>query len=465
MAEAAGAPLELGTKKIGPLLRQYAVPSIIASTASSLYNMVDSIFIGHIPGAGAMAISGLAVTFPLMNLSAALGTLVGVGAATMVSVYLGQRNYGAANKVLANVLSLNTIIGAVFTVLTLCFLDPILTFFGASANTLPYARDYMTIILLGNIITHLYFGLNAQIRASGNPKTAMGLTIFTVTANAILDPLFIYGFGLGIKGAAIATILCQTMALGYSMWFFMRKGNYMHFPKGVFALDWRIARDSMAIGMGPFLMNAMGCIVTLFINNQLRHYGGDLAIGAYGIINRITFLFIMIVMGFNHGMQPIAGYNYGARQFGRVREVFTLTAKWGVLVTTVGFLLSELLPGPVVSAFTSDPGLKGLAVHGIRVMNSAFALVGFGMVTGNFFQCLGMVKISIFLSLSRQLIFLVPLLYVLPLLLQETGVWLSFPISDLLSIVVSAIMLARLFRKFKRIEAGEDPSILGSNIS
>ena len=464
MAAAGGAPLELGTKKISTLLKEYAVPSIIASTASSLYNMVDSIFIGHIPGEGPMAISGLAVTFPLMNLSAALGTLVGVGAATMVSVYLGQKNYGAANKVLANVLSLNTIIGAVFTILTLCFLDPILLFFGASANTLPFAREYMTVILLGNIVTHLYFGLNALIRASGNPKTAMGLTIFTVTANAILDPVFIYGLGMGIQGAAVATVICQTLALGYTMWFFLRKDNFIHFPKGVFALDWRIARDSMAIGLGPFLMNAMSCIVTLFINQQLRHYGGDLAIGAYGIVNRITFLFIMIVMGFNHGMQPIAGYNYGAGQYKRVREVFSLTVKWAVLVTTAGFLVSELLPGPAVSAFTSDPELKRLSVHGLRVMNSAFALVGFGMVTGNFFQCLGMVRTSIFLSLSRQLIFLVPLVYFLPLFLKETGVWLSFPVSDFLSIVVSAIVLARLFKKFKRIEAGEDPSILGSNI-
>lgn len=454
----------MGTKKIGTLLKEYAVPSIIASTASSLYNMVDSIFIGHIPGDGPMAISGLAITFPLMNLSSALGTLVGVGAATMISVYLGQKNYSTASKVLANVLSLNTIIGVIFSVLSLCFLDPILRFFGASDVTLPFARDYMTIILIGNVITHLYFGLNSLLRASGKPKLAMGLTIFTVTSNAILDPIFIYVLGLGIKGAAIATVLCQAVALVYTMVFFLDKKNFLHFPKGVFALDWRIAKESMAVGMGPFLMNAASCIVTMFINQQLGHYGGDLAIGAYGIINRINFLFIMIVMGLNHGMQPIAGYNYGARQFARVRQVFTLTARCALVVSTVSFLISELCPSAVVSIFTSDEELRSLAVHGLRIMNCMVAPVGFAMVTGNFFQCLGMVKKSIFLSLSRQLIFLVPLLYILPLFFEQTGVWISFAVADVISTAMAAVMLAQLFKKFRLIEAGADPSILGSQL-
>jgi len=464
MAEAGAAPLELGTKNIKTLLRQYAVPSIIASTASSLYNMVDSVFIGHIPDVGAYAISGLAVTFPLMNLSVALGTLVGVGASTMVSVFLGRKDYATANKVLANVLSLNTILGTIFTIAALAFLDPILFFFGASENTLPFARAYMKIILLGNVVTHLYFGLNNLVRASGNPKMAMKLTIFTVTSNAVLDPIFIYWLGMGIQGAAIATVICQFLALCYTMMYFLDRNRCLHFPKGVFALDWKIAKSSMAIGMGPFLMNAAACVVSLFINQQLRHYGGDLAIGAYGISNRLTFLFVMIVMGFNHGMQPIAGYNYGARQFSRVREVFMLTAKWCVLVTGVAFLVSELIPGPAVSLFTSDPELKELAVKGLRLMNSGFAFVGIAMVASNFFQCLGMVKTSIFLSLSRQLIILVPLVYGLPLLWGDLGVWLSFPISDLLAVLIALLALVRLFRKFRLIENGADPSILGSSV-
>ncbi|MCQ2138962.1 MAG: MATE family efflux transporter [Bacteroidales bacterium] len=459
------APTELGTIKISTLLRMYAVPGIIAMTASSLYNVIDSIYIGHIGGVGSYAISGLAVTFPLMNLAAALGTLVGVGAMTMISVLLGQKNYENANKVLGNVLSLNTIIGVAFTVLTIPFLDKILYFFGASENTLPFARDYMVIILLGNVISHLYFGFNGIIRAAGSPKIAMGLTLFTVISNAILDPIFIFVLKLGIQGAAIATILCQLMALVYSFKFLLNKERAVHFPRPVFQLDWRVAKQSMAIGLGPFLMNVASCIVALFINQQLRKYGGDLAIGAYGIVNRITMMAAMIVMGLNQGMQPIAGYNYGARQYSRVKEVFKLTVMWALLITTICWVVSVFFPRAAVSIFTSDPTLIDLSVHGLRVMNCVFCVVGFGMITSNFFQCLGMVKISIFLSLSRQLIFLVPMVYLLPLWLQETGVWISFPISDLMSVVFSAYFIIRLFRKFNKISDGDDSSSLGGAIS
>ncbi|MBO7575646.1 MAG: MATE family efflux transporter [Bacteroidales bacterium] len=463
-AATSAAPTELGTEKIGKLLRQYAVPGIIAQTAASLYNMVDSIYIGHIPGVGSAAISGLAVTFPLMNLSIAMGTLVGVGAMTLISVLLGQRNYEAAQKVLSNVLTLNVFIGVIFTAVTLPFLNPILRFFGASDTTLPFARDYMMIILGGNVFTHLYHGFNGLIRSSGHPKVAMGLTLFTVISNAILDPIFIFALGMGIRGAALATILCQLAALVYTLRFLSDKRRLLHFTRPLFQLDWRIAKQSLAIGVGPFLMNVAACLVALFINQQLGKYGGDMAIGSYGILNRLTMLFVMVNMGFCQGLQPIAGYNYGARQYRRVREIFVLTAKWAVLVTTLCFLMSELIPRQAVSLFTNDPELIDLASRGLRIMNCAFALVGFGMVTGNFFQCLGMVRKSIFLSLSRQLLFLLPLIYTLPLWLQETGVWISFPISDTLNVIISAILIVRLFRKFDRLKDGESPDILGSNI-
>ena len=460
-------PVELGTKPIGQLIRQYAVPGIIAMTASSLYNMVDSIYIGHIPDVGSLAISGLAVTFPLMNISTALGTLVGVGAATMISVLLGQKNYAVANKVLSNEVTLNILTGVVFTVVALLWMDPILRFFGASDNTLPYARDYMTIIALGNAVTHLYFGLNSVIRSSGNPKIAMGLTLFTVTSNAILDPIFIFGLKMGIRGAALATVLCQLLALGYTMWFFLDQNKFLHLPRSrkVFRIDWRIAKDSLAIGMGPFLMNLASCIVVLFINQQLVKWGGDLALGAYGIVNRISFLFVMIIMGFNQGMQPIAGYNFGARQYARVREVYVKTAAWATLVCIVGFIVSELFSGPTVSIFTSDPALHDLAAKGLRKMNIAFPIIGFQMVTTNLFQCLGMVRKSIFLSLSRQLLFLLPCIYILPPLLQsEAGVWYSFPISDTVAAIVTGIFAAGLLRKLGSLQDGDDPSILGSQI-
>ena len=465
MAAVSSAPLELGTRKISRLLRDYAVPGIIAQTAASLYNMVDSIYIGHIPGVGAAAISGLAVTFPLMNLSIALGTLVGVGAMTLISVLLGQKNYETARKVLANTLSLNVIIGILFAAFAIAFLDPILRFFGASDVTLPFARDYMLIILAGNVFTHLMHGFNGIIRVSGHPRTAMGLTLFTVISNAALDPLFIFAFGMGIRGAAVATVLCQMVALVYTMRFLSDRSRFLHFPKPLFQLDRRIARQSLAIGLGPFLMNAAACLVALFINQQLRRYGGDVAIGAYGIVNRFTMLFIMICMGLNQGLQPIAGYNYGARLYGRVREAFILTAKWEILVTLVCFVISVGFPRFAVGLFTSDPQLLDIASRAMRIMNAGFALVGFGIATSNLFQCLGMVKISIFLSLSRQLIFLLPLIYFLPLSLQEDGVWLGFPISDLVSVVVSAFFILSLFRKLGRLQDGEDPAELGSNIT
>lgn len=455
-------PTELGTERIGKLLKNYAVPGIIAMTASSLYNMVDSIYIGHIPDVGAYAISGLAVTFPLMNLSTAIGTLVGVGAATMISVLLGQKNYPAAQKVLANDVALNTVFGLVFAAISLIFLNPILTFFGASENTLPFAADYMRILLYGNVFTHLYFGLNSCIRSAGNPRLAMGLTIFTVIFNSILDPVLIFGAGMGIKGAAIATIASQMLALVFAWRYFSDKKNFLHFPRGIFRIDWKIAGTSLAIGMGPFLMNAASCIVTLFINQQLRKYGGDLSIGAYGIVNRVTFFFAMIVLGLNQGMQPIAGYNFGARKYSRVKEVYLLTAMWATFVTTLGFIVSVFLPRLAASAFTTDAQLIDIAAKGLRCMNIIFPIVGFQMVATNLFQCLGMVRKSVFLSLTRQLLFLVPCIYLLPLEFGVLGVWYSFPISDFLAAVTTGIFIVSLFRKFGKMKDGDDPSSLGS---
>ena len=455
-------PTELGTEKISKLLKSYAGPAIIAMTASSLYNIVDSIFIGH--GVGPLAISGLAVTFPLMNLSAAFGSLVGVGASTILAVLLGQKNYEAANKVLGNVASLNAIIGILFMAVSLLFLDPILYFFGASGNTIPYAREYMQIILAGNAVTHMYLGLNNALRASGNPKLAMNLTVMTVVLNVILAPLFIFTFKWGIRGAAAATVIAQVVALIVVLRYFSDRSRLLHFEKGIFRLDVRIAKDSLAIGIAPFLMNSAACIVTLFINQQLKKYGGDLAIGAYGIVNRISFIFIMIVMGLNQGMQPIAGYNYGARRYSKVKEVFWKTVKYATMVTCFGFLIAEIFPKASVSVFTHDSQMIELATKGLRLLVLAFPFVGFQMVSSNFFQCLGMVNKAILLSLSRQLLFLIPCVYTLPLFFGNKGVWMSFPIADFAAFIISALLYAGLARKFRRLNDGDDPSILGSRL-
>ena len=460
-------PTELGTKPVAKLLRQYAVPGIIAMTASSLYNMVDSIYIGHIPEVGSLSMAGLAVTFPLMNISTAIGTLVGVGAATMISVLLGQKNYKTAEKVLCNDVTLNLLTGFLFTFVTLVWMDPILRFFGATEASLPFARDYMFYIAIGNAVTHLYFGLNAIVRSSGNPKLAMGLTLFTVISNAILDPIFIFVLGLGIRGAALATILCQTMSLCYTLWYFLDQKKFLHLPRSrkIFRVDWRIAKDSLAIGLGPFLMNLASCIVVLFINQQLVSWGGDMALGAFGIVNRVGFLFIMVVMGFNQGMQPIAGFNYGARQYARVKEVYLRTAMWGTIVFCAGFVIAMLFSKPVAAVFSNDPVLEEMAAHGFRITALAFPIVGFQMVTTNLFQCLGMVKKSIFLSLSRQLLFLLPGIYILPGLMDSVeGVWYSFPIADAISSIITALMGWGLIVKLNKLKDGDDPSILGGQI-
>lgn len=443
---------ELGVLPIGKLLTQYAVPAIIAMTASSLYNMVDSIFIGH--GVGAMAISGLAITFPLMNLAAAFGSLVGVGASTLVSVKLGQKDYATARQIFGNVVSLNIIVGVIFTVLALAFLDPILYFFGASDVTLPYARDYMVTILLGNVVTHMYLGLNSVLRSAGHPQKAMIATILTVIINTILDPLFIYTFHMGIRGAAIATILSQVISLIWLIKIFMNKNELLHFDKGIYRLRGVLVRNIIGIGLAPFFMNVAACMIVILINKGLKLYDGDLAIGAFGIVNRITFLFVMIVIGLNQGMQPIAGYNFGAKQYHRVNRVMKLTVMAATIVTTTGFLMAELFPRLAVSAFTTDDTLIDLSARGLRIVMMIFPFVGFQMVTSNFFQSIGMARKAIILSLSRQVLVLIPCLFILPLFWKSNGIWFSMPVSDTAASIIAAFMLVRQFKKFKQQDAG-----------
>jgi putative MATE family efflux protein len=440
-----GSPLALGTENVWQLLLQYAIPSVIAMTAASLYNITDSIFIGQ--GVGALAISGLAITFPLMNLSAAFGTLVGVGASALMSLRLGQKDYSTANNILGNVLKLNLIIGISYTVVVLLFLNPILLFFGASSETLPYARDFMFIITLGNVITHIYFGLNALMRATGNPKRSMYAMIFSVIINAILAPLFIFGFKWGIRGAAMATVIAQTSMMLWQVSYFMNKENYIHFQKGTFRLKRKIVTDSMSIGLAPFLMNVAGSVIIIIINQGLIKHGGDLAVGAYGIINRIAALFVMVVFGLNQGMQPIAGYNFGAKQFDRVNKVLMLTVLLATGVMTFGFLVSELFSHAVVSIFTKDQDLINIAASGLRIVMIFFPIVGFQMVASNFFQSIGMAGKAIFMSLTRQVLFLLPCLLILPSLIGIKGVWYSMPAADLLASTVAAYLLIAQYHK------------------
>ena len=442
-------PLDLGILPVNKLLGQYAVPAIIAMTASSLYNMVDSIFIGH--GVGAMAISGLALTFPFMNLSAAFGAMVGVGASTLISVKLGQKDYKSAQHIFGNVITLTLLLGLLFSAVSLIFLDPILYFFGASAETLPYAREYMEVILLGNVITHGYLTLNSVLRSIGYPRLSMNATILAVIINTILNPLFIYGLDWGIRGSAIATVLAQTISLLWQMKVFNNPKELVHFKRGIYKLKGSIVRDTLGIGMSPFLMNSCACLIVILINRGLGHYGGDLAIGAYGIVNRVVFLFIMIVIGLNQGMQPIAGYNYGAQKYDRVLKVLKVTMLWGTLVTTLGFLVGELMPEWCARAFTTDKELIDISAKGMRIIVMFYPLIGMQMVTTNFFQSIGQAGKSIFLSLTRQLLFLVPLLLVLPQFMGVKGVWLAMPMADAISCIVTGTRLVIQYRKFKQL--------------
>ncbi|MCQ2310628.1 MAG: MATE family efflux transporter [Paludibacteraceae bacterium] len=433
---------ELGTQPVRQLLVKYALPGIIAMTASSLYNIVDSIFIGH--GCGALALSGLTVAKPFMDICAAFGSLVGVGASTMVAIKLGEKDYVSANKVLGNVIVLNVLLSSLVMVVGLIALNPILYAFGASDADISYAREYMQIILYGNILTHIYFGLNSVLRSMGHPRSAMVSTIVAVFVNVILDPIFIFKFNMGVRGAALATIISQAIAVVWQMMIFCNPKEIIHFHRGIWRLDRAITQRALAIGASPFLMNLAHCFVVVIINNCLMLYGGDMAKASFGIVNRFTFVFAMIVMGLNQGMQPIAGYNYGARQYDRMWRSMSLTAICATFVMGGVFLLGELVPDLMARMFTHDAELITLTIPPMRILACSMLLVGFQMVTVNFFTSIGMAGKSIFLSLTRQVLYLIPLALLLPRFFTANpimGVWWSLPVSDTISAVTAAIML------------------------
>ncbi len=441
-------PNDLGTKPISKLLLQYSVPAIIAAVATSLYNIIDSIFIGR--GVGALAISGLAITFPLMNLVVAFCTLIAVGGATISSIYLGQKNVSRATDVVNNVFVLCLIHSIVFGGLTYIFLDPILYFFGATDATISYAREFMQVILIGTPISYIFIGLNNLLRATGYPAKAMISALISVIVNLAIAPVFIFVLNLGIKGAALATILGQSVAFVWVMIHFMSHKSFVHFKRANRWLSPSIFKPIYAIGLSPFLMNVCACVVVIFINRALLEYAegdGNLAVGAYGIINRATMFFVMIVFGITQGMQPILGYNYGAGLIRRVQKTLRIGIIIAVSVTTFGWLMVELFPDTVSGLFTVEKVLIDIARDGFRIFFAFYPLVGAQVVIQNYFQSIGKPKISIFLSLTRQLIFLLPPLLILPPRLGINGVWWSNSISDCLAFILSVITLIIINRK------------------
>ena len=410
-------------------------------TASSLYNIVDSIYIGH--GCGALALGALTVAKPFMDICAAFGSLVGVGASSILAIYLGEHDYDRANKVLGNVIVMNIILSTLVMVVGLIWLDPILMAFGASTDTLGFAHEYMEIILYGNILTHIYFGLNAMLRSAGHPRFSMTATIVAVTVNIILDPIFIFGLDMGVRGAALATVISQAVAVVWQLTKFMDKNELVRFHRGIWRLDKGITRRALTIGMSPFLYNIAHCFVVIIINNQLKRFGGDMAIASYGVINRLVFVFAMIIMGLNQGMQPIAGYNYGAKKYDRTIRSFYLTCLYATGVMAIVFILGECFPQMITKMFTHDAVLLAQTVKPMRIICSTMLIIGFQMVTGNLFTSTGQAGTAIFLSLTRQVLFLIPLALWLPMLFGNPvdGVWWSIPISDTISAITAVVIL------------------------
>lgn len=444
--------MDLGSKSISKLLIQYSVPAIIASVATSLYNIIDSIFIGR--GVGAMAISGLAITFPLMNLVIAFCTLIAVGGATISSIFLGQKNVSRATDVVNNVMLMCLIHSVVFGGLTLLFLDKILLFFGATAETLPYAKEFMTVILYGTPISYIFIGLNNIMRATGYPRKAMVSALLSVFVNLILAPIFIFTLDWGIRGAATATIIGQSAACIWVMWHFLSKKSFVHLNIHNNWFSSAIAKRIYSIGLSPFLMNICACVVVVFINKALLDYGGDngnLAVGAYGILNRTTMFFVMIVFGVTQGMQPILGFNYGAGELARVKRTLKIGICLGVGITTIGWIATEFFPEMISSMFTTDRQLTAIADNGSRIFFICYPLVGCQIVIQNFFQSVGKPKISIFLSLTRQLLFLIPFLIILPRHFGINGVWASMSSADGIAFIFAIVTLIIMNRRMNKL--------------
>lgn len=435
-------PMSLGSKSISKLLVQYSVPAIVASVATSLYNIIDSIFIGR--GVGPMAIAGLAITFPMMNLVVAFCTLIAAGGATISSIFMGQKNISRATDVVNNVMVLCLINSIVFGGLSLIFLDDILLFFGATAETISYAREFMSIILFGTPITYVFIGLNNLMRATGYPKKAMISALISVGINIIFAPIFIFKFKWGIAGAALATLCGQLVAFIWVLIHFFSKSSFIHFQRNNRWFSPSIIKRIYAIGLSPFLMNVCACVVVIFINKALLDtagVNGNMAVGAYGIINRTTMFFVMVVFGITQGMQPILGFNFGANQWDRVKYTLKLGMICGFTITTIGCILTECFPNAISRLFTTDTTLIEIANHGFKIFFAFYPVVGIQIVIQNFFQSIGKPKLSIFLSLTRQLLFLIPFLLILPKYYGTDGVWASMCGSDFIAFVFAIVTL------------------------
>lgn len=443
---------ELATAPIGRLLWRYSLPAVTGMLVMSLYNVVDRIFIGQ--GVGPEAIAGLAVTFPVMNVTTALGVLVGAGASARVSILLGQQRHADAEVALGNSLTLLVVFATCYMAAFYAFLDPVLRLFGASDATLPYARDFVSYLLPGLFMTNIAFSLNNIMRASGYPALAMATMIIGAVCNAALAPVFIFVLGWGIKGAAMATDIAMTVCAVFVIAHFLRRGTTLRFRRGTFGLRGSVVLPIVAIGAAPSLVNFAAGFINIIINTTLLHYGGDMAIGAAGIFTTFAALLTTVVIGICQGMQPIVGYNFGAGRISRLRRTFWLAVGAATAITTLGFAAAQLMPRAIARAFTTDATLIDNTASALRTAMSLFAVVGFQIMATTFFQSIGAAAKSIFLSLTRQVLFVIPLLLTLPRAMGLQGVWVSFPLSDLAATLVTAAMIAWQLRRFRLLPDG-----------
>ncbi len=438
----------LGTERIGKLIWNYSLPAIVGTVVMAFYNIIDRIFIGQ--GVGPLAISGLALTFPFMILLMAFGMLIGAGSAARISITLGENNREKAEKILANAFTLTLIISGTVVILSYIFMSDLLRLFGGTERTIQYAEDFMRIIIPGGVFSALSFGFNNIMRASGYPKKAMYTMIICAVINTILDPIFIFWFHWGIQGAAIATNISYVVGTVWVLQHFTKKNSNLRFHRKNFRLEKDIVMSIISIGMSPFSMQLATSFVIVVVNSTLIHYGGDLAIGAFGILNSINTLIVMVIIGLNQGTQPIVGYNYGAKMYGRMFRTLKYAVMIATLLTTVGFIIGTFLPSVMASLFTRDVELQSIATRALRISVTMFPIIGSQIVITNFFQSIGRAKISIFLSLTRQFLFLIPCLLILPPIFGLTGAWASMPVSDGLSSIISTITILYFIRRFKR---------------
>jgi len=430
---------QLGEENIGKLLIKFSVPAIIGMLVNGLYNVVDRVFIGR--GVGKLALAGVTVTFPIAIMIMAFAMLVGIGSAALISIKLGQQKKDEAEHILGNAFTLLIILSIVVTILGLIFLEPMLLKIGASKDSLPYAKEYITIILIGGIFQSVGFGLNNTIRSEGNPRAAMFTMLIGGILNTILDPIFIFVFHMGTRGAAIATILSQAISMLWVLYYFFGGNSVLKIRYKNLKLDAKVVKSIFAIGMSPFSMQLAASITTIISNRSLVQYGGDLALGAMGVIMSVVMMVLMPTFGINQGCQPIIGYNYGAKNYDRVKYALKLAILAATSITVAGFIIIQLFPKQIISLFNKDPQLIAIGSHGIRIYLFMLPIIGFQIVSSNYFQAIGKAKISIFLGLSRQVILLIPLLFILPRFFNLNGVWMSGPSSDALASIITAVFI------------------------